>query len=123
MGKQLEIFEMDTKNSMTLNEYQMMSGETAVYPKDKAIEYLILGMVGEAGEVANKYKKVIRDDDGELTDEKKAEILDELGDVLWYLARIPDELGVDLEVVGIRNINKLLERKENGTIKGSGDSR
>lgn len=113
---------LGTKNEMSLNDYQQMSGETAVYPKETALEYLILGLVGEAGEVANKYKKVIRGD-GELTDEKKAEILDELGDVLWYIARIPDELGVDLEVVGIRNINKLLERKENGTIKGSGDSR
>jgi NTP pyrophosphatase (non-canonical NTP hydrolase) len=80
-------------------------------------------MVGEAGEVADKVKKVIRDDHGIMTDEKKLEIAKELGDVLWYLAQLSTELGFALDKVAEMNIEKLYSRKERGVISGSGDNR
>lgn len=98
--------------------YQQKTEETAIYPEDQALEYLALGLNGEAGEVAEKVKKHIRD--GKELDEDFAK---ELGDVLWYIARITHELGVDLEYVARSNLDKLLDRKERGKISGSGDNR
>jgi NTP pyrophosphatase (non-canonical NTP hydrolase) len=83
----------------------------------------ILGLVGESGEVAEKFKKIIRDKQGELTDEDKAEIIKELGDVLWYITTIAHLMGADLETVARRNNEKLLSRKARGKIAGSGDNR
>ena len=71
---------------MTLNEYQQHALETAIYPDDRRIIYPTLGLTGEAGEVADKVKKVIRDAHEEFTDEKRLEIVKEIGDVLWYCA-------------------------------------
>ena len=73
---------------MTLNEYQQHALETAIYPEQSRIVYPTLGLTGEAGEVADKVKKVIRDTHGEFTPEKKQEIMKEIGDVLWYLSLI-----------------------------------
>lgn len=83
----------------------------------------ILGLVGESGEIAEKFKKIIRDKQGELTEEDKAEIIKELGDVLWYITTISHLLGSDLETVAKRNNEKLLSRKARGKISGSGDNR
>ncbi len=103
---------------MKFDDYQDKTEETAVYPEENAVEYLALGLNGEAGEVAEKIKKSIRDDK-ELGDEMK----DELGDILWYLAQLSDELGYDLSEVAGRNIEKLFDRKERDKLHGSGDDR
>jgi NTP pyrophosphatase (non-canonical NTP hydrolase) len=98
--------------------YQDKTEETAVYPEENAVKYLALGLNGEAGEVAEKIKKSIRDDK-----ELGQELEDELGDVLWYLARLADELGADLSNIAEGNLDKLLDRKERDRISGSGDNR
>ena len=111
---------------MTFNNYQTNASRTAFYPrvfKNQGLYYTALGLAGEAGEVANKVKKVMRDDNGNLEEKAKAEIFDELGDVLWYCATIADEIGVNLEDVAKLNLIKLKDRMNRGKIKGSGDKR
>ena len=108
---------------MRLKEYQEATRETAVYPKEMAVYYCALGLIGEAGEIANKVKKVIRDSNSHISIERKKHIADEIGDVMWYVARLSDELGLSLEAIVNANITKLLDRKERGVLKGSGDSR
>lgn len=108
---------------MTLEEYQKAALTTAVYPDDYRVVYPALGMNGEAGEVADKVKKVIRDNGAVLTDEKKREIAKEIGDVMWYCATLANDLGYSLEEVGEMNIAKLQSRKERGMLSGSGDNR
>ena len=111
---------------MTFNNYQANAGRTAFYPrvfKNQGLYYTALGLAGEAGEVANKVKKIMRDNNGKLEEINKADIFDELGDVLWYCASLADELGVNLEDVAISNINKLADRLKRDKIKGSGDKR
>lgn len=113
---------------MKFNEYQAATRETAIYPGagkggPSAITYTTLGLTNEAGEVAGKWKKVIRDSNGAMNFEKEQEIAAELGDVLWYLARLADELGTSLEAIAQNNLDKLQSRKERGVIGGSGDNR
>src|SRR3989304_2613411 len=104
-------------------DYQNYTNCTAIYPKENmgGLDYVVLGLTGEAGEIANKVKKIIRDDSGIITNEKRTQILDELGDVLWYAAQICEVLGGELNEVATVNVNKLLARKEKNTIQGSGD--
>lgn len=111
---------------MTFDNYQTNASRTAFYPrvfKNQGLYYTALGLAGEAGEVANKVKKVMRDNNGNLEEKAKAEIFDELGDVLWYCATIADEIGVNLGDVAKLNLNKLQSRMNRGKIKGSGDKR
>lgn len=111
--------------TLTFEEYQLRTAETAVYPgqgETMGLIYCALGL-GEAGELQGKVKKILRDDDFVVTDEKRQVILDELGDVLWYAARIADELGTGLEDVAAANIAKLADRRERGVLQGSGDNR
>jgi NTP pyrophosphatase (non-canonical NTP hydrolase) len=109
---------------MTLEEYQKKSRETAVYPgAGNNFIYPTLGLAGEAGEVAEKIKKVLRDDNNLVSEEKKEELKKELGDVLWYLAQISTELGLSLEDVAAFNIEKLQSRKQRNVLGGSGDNR
>lgn len=108
---------------MTLNEYQQHALETAIYPEQSRIVYPTLGLTGEAGEVADKVKKVIRDTHGGFTPEKKQEIMKEIGDVLWYCATLSHDLGYDLEEVARTNVEKLRSRMERHRITGSGDNR
>lgn len=108
---------------MKLNEYQEQAIATAIYGEGNSINYPILGLVGEAGELANKYKKVLRDDDGILHPDKRKALQDELGDVLWYMAALARDLGTDLETIAKNNIEKLHSRKARGKIGGSGDNR
>ena len=109
---------------MTFEEYQKLSRETAVYPDiGKNFVYPTLGLAGESGEVAEKVKKILRDNEGVVDEEKKKEITKELGDVLWYLAQIASEIGVPLEEVASLNIEKLRSRFDRNKIKGSGDNR
>ncbi len=108
---------------MKVNDYQAAALTTAIYPEDKRIIYPALGMCGEAGEVADKVKKVIRDNAQNFTAEKKREIAKEIGDVLWYCAVLSHDLGFTLEDVAQMNIDKLQSRKERGMLSGSGDNR
>lgn len=108
---------------MQANEYQKWSEKTAIYPKDEGIVYTSLGLTGEAGEIANVVKKMIRDDGGWLLQERKDKLVYELGDVLWYCARLATELNISLEDVMQLNHDKLEDRLARGVIKGSGDNR
>ncbi|MDO8584096.1 MAG: nucleoside triphosphate pyrophosphohydrolase family protein [bacterium] len=109
---------------MTFQEYQEASRKTAIYPNlGSNFIYPTLGLVGEAGEVAEKIKKVIRDNQGIMTEEKKLELQKELGDVLWYVAQMATELGLSLDQVAFTNIVKLYSRMERSVLQGSGDNR
>ena len=107
-----------TYKDMTLSSYQKAASSTAIYPTQHAITYPALGLAGEAGEVANKVKKIIRD--GKLD---KAALKGEIGDCLWYIAAMCRDLNIDLGDVAKANLEKLQDRKARGTLKGSGDTR
>lgn len=109
---------------MTFNEYQEFATSTAIYPdQGKNVVYPTLGLVGEAGEVAEKVKKLMRDAGGVPTDAFREELIKEAGDVLWYLSQLARELGYDFESLAKINIEKLRSRKERGVVHGSGDNR
>ena len=109
---------------MTAEFYEMKAGQTAIFPEHKALEYLALGLTSEAGEVAGKVKKLIRDGaDKEDFEVKKLAIASEIGDVLWYCAMMAKEVGVPLNTIMQENLRKLHSRKERGTLSGSGDER
>jgi NTP pyrophosphatase (non-canonical NTP hydrolase) len=106
------------------SEYQQRSRATAVYPDAGSnIVYPALGLCGEAGETAEKVKKAIRDDGGTLTEERRAAIAAELGDVLWYAAQLATEAGLDLEEIAEANLEKLASRQRRAVLHGSGDDR
>jgi NTP pyrophosphatase (non-canonical NTP hydrolase) len=106
-----------------LSEYQHLSRRTAEYPRDAWLAYPALGLAGEAGEVAEHAKKVIRDDDGQISDERRTAMAKELGDVLWYVAQLASELKLDLDEIAQANLDKLLSRQQRGVLSGSGDDR
>jgi NTP pyrophosphatase (non-canonical NTP hydrolase) len=104
--------------------YQDKADETAIYPnKGDNLYYPALGLAGEAGEVCEKVKKIMRDKGGVLSEEDALEISKELGDVLWYLSALACEINVALSTVAEDNIDKLHSRKERGMLQGSGDNR
>jgi NTP pyrophosphatase (non-canonical NTP hydrolase) len=105
------------------SEYQRLSRRTAEYPRAAWLTYPALGLAGEAGEVAEHAKKVIRDDDGVVSDERRGAMRKELGDVLWYVAQLASELGLELEDIAAANLEKLLSRQRRGVLSGSGDER
>ena len=109
--------------SVELSEYQRLSRRTAEYPREAWLAYPALGLAGEAGEVAEHAKKAIRDDAGAVTDERRAAMGKELGDVLWYVAQLASELGLELEDIAQVNLDKLLSRQRRGVLSGSGDER
>ena len=117
---------------MELEQYQKAALETAVYPKEYKVIYPALGMNGEAGEVADKVKKVLRDSEiilrdrsgaVVLPDSKREELAKEVGDVLWYVATMAYDLGYSLDEIAKMNIQKLASRKQRGMLNGSGDNR
>lgn len=109
---------------MDLADYQQRSRATAVYPgAGDNLLYPTLGLCGEAGEVAEKVKKMLRDDAGVLTPERREALAKELGDVLWYVAQVATEADLDLQEVADANLRKLLSRQERGVLQGSGDER
>jgi NTP pyrophosphatase (non-canonical NTP hydrolase) len=108
---------------MDLSEYQRLSRRTAEYPREAWLAYPALGLAGEAGEVAEHAKKAIRDDGGSVSNERKTAMSKELGDVLWYVAQIATELGLDLNAIAEENLQKLLSRQQRGALSGSGDDR
>lgn len=103
---------------MNLNDYQKMAARTAIYKSTHAIMYPALGLAAEAGEVANKVKKILRDDNFD-----RQAISDEIGDVLWYIAALSRDLNIDLHDIAMQNLEKLYGRKARGTLTGSGDKR
>lgn len=107
----------------TLNHYQECAIETAIYPDSQSIIYPALGLTGEAGEVSDKVKKVLRDKEGNFSDEAKKAIALELSDVMWYCAAMARDLGYSLQEIAQMNIDKLESRKERGVLGGSGDNR
>jgi NTP pyrophosphatase (non-canonical NTP hydrolase) len=104
---------------MNFNDYQQTIERFAIYPRENellAASYVALGLNGEAGEVAEAVKKAIRND-GRITDERRSQIADELGDVLWYLARMATELDLDLTEIAHANVAKLDARRAAANLK------
>lgn len=113
---------------LSFKEYQKQSFTTAIYPERGtgswgALAYVVLGLNGEAGEVAEKVKKIYRDHGGKIAPEKLEELEKEIGDVLWYLAGTCTELGIDLGRVAERNLDKLFDRQDREMLTGEGDDR
>ena len=109
---------------ITMKAYQRESRQYAFYPNvGENFTYTALGLAGEVGEVVEKVKKILRDDKSIVTQVKRDEIKMELGDVLWYLANLSSDLGIDLEDVAASNLVKLESRKQRDKLKGSGDNR
>ena len=111
-----KFMQLHNKSLITANEYQEKCKSTAIYPKKDAIAYLSLGLVSEAGEVACKVKKNIRDG-------TESNVASEIGDVLWYCAMLANELGVNLGKIMEKNLEKLNDRKQRGTLQGTRDTR
>ena len=110
--------EVYSNKELGLNAYQKAAAKTAIYKTEHSILYPALGLGGEAGEVSNKVKKMLRDG----TFDKQA-IADELGDVLWYVAALSRDLNISMQDLAMKNLEKLYGRKARGTLKGSGDKR
>lgn len=104
---------------MGFDLYQEKAATTAIYPRDAHTLYPILGLLGEAGELANKYKKVIRD--GAVVD--REDYAKELGDILWYLSVVATDLKISLGYIADQNLKKLADRQARGVLGGSGDNR
>ena len=116
------------KPKLSFADYQTRDWATAQYPEKgrgslMSTSYAVLGAAGEGGELANKWKKVLRDAYGVLTPPAKEAMLGEIGDNLWYLAALCTELGVTLEEVAQANLDKLASRQARGVVSGSGDNR
>jgi len=112
----IEAFEIF--NSSQMNDYQRAAVSTAIYKKEHAVIYPALGLAAEAGEVANKVKKILRD--GKFDREA---IADEVGDCMWYIAALCRDLNIDMQEIADNNIKKLKDRLERGVLSGSGDKR
>lgn len=108
---------------MTLNDYQNKALSTNINQGTHVFFDRMFGLVGEAGEMADKVKKWIRDDQANWEKLNKDELASELGDVLWYVATLAESLGYDLEEVGQKNLSKLQDRKNRGALSGKGDKR
>ena len=109
---------------MTFKEYQKLSRKTAIYPEiNKNFIYPTLGLVGEAGEVAENIKKIIRDKNNLIDKKTRLELSKELGDVLWYLSQLSTELDISLDNIASENIKKLQSRKKRGVLHGRGSNR
>lgn len=110
---------------MNLDDYQKQALTTVIATDNefKDLLHWVLGINGEAGEIAEKMKKIIRDKGGEVTAEDKAELAKEVGDVMWYLAVFANHLGVSLNDVAEQNLAKLKSRQDRGVLGGSGDNR
>ncbi len=109
---------------MNFEEYQKASRQTAIYPNlGENYIYPTLGLAGEAGEIAEKIKKVIRDKNGLIDDQTRQELAKEIGDVLWYISQLASELKLSLDDVAKINIDKLKSRQRRQQLHGDGDNR
>lgn len=137
----------DSDDPMDFDIYQVKAHTLSRYPRDAGATYATLGLVGEvaeviekhvqimsealdackfagkAGAIANQVKKIDRDDNGILTEKRRAAILKELGDCLWYIAEVATKLDCPLSQVATNNLNNLFGRKNRGTLHGNGDNR
>lgn len=113
------------EKTLSFEAYAEAAGHTATYPGrgTGVLTYPVLGLNGEAGEVAEKLKKIIRDHGGDVSDAQRDALIKELGDVLWYVAACCHELKVPMDEVAQKNLDKLASRKQRGVISGSGDER
>lgn len=119
-----EQIKMQTKlNFMNVEDYQQIIKETAVFPRDIGLTYCTLGLTGEAGEVAEKVKKLFRDRKGIITPDFRKDVKKELGDVMWYVTALANELGMTLSEIMEANYEKLMARRRTNTLHGSGDNR
>ena len=116
-------FLQEKYNMSDFNSYQRNASSTAIYPEEHRILYPALGLAGEAGEVANKVKKLIRDGPDKRPDTWREDIASEIGDVLWYCAALATDLNLTLGMIAGQNEKKLGQRKQSGTLGGSGDTR
>ena len=123
LKQEAEQFLKDKYNMVDFNSYQRSASKFAIYPPQHKLIYPALGMAGEAGEVANKVKKLIRDGPDKRPDTWREDIASEIGDVLWYCAALADDLNLTLGMIAAQNLAKLQKRKDKGTIGGSGDTR
>jgi len=123
LEQEVEQFLKEKYNMSDFNAYQRMAAKTAIYPDEHRIMYPALGLAGEAGEVANKVKKLIRDGPDGRPNDWREQISSEIGDVLWYCAALATDLNLTLGMIAAMNEKKLSARKEAGTIGGSGDTR
>lgn len=110
---------------MTFDEYQKQALTTAITNPDPLMDKTIwaMGVAGEAGEVIEKWKKIVAYKDGKLTEEDTAELGKELGDVVWYIAVLADRLELSLDEIMQNNLQKLLDRQQRNVQKGAGDNR
>ena len=115
----VEAVRVGDETPLTLETYQQKAAKTAIYPLDKADQYLIAGLAGEVGELASIFAKHWRGDGDLNHDHAKAE----LGDVLWFVAMLAEQLDTDLSTVAQGNLTKLADRAERGKLKGLGDNR
>lgn len=106
------------RRELTMEQYQKQAERTAIYKSEHAIIYPALGLAAEAGEVANKVKKIMRD--GKFD---RQAIADEVGDCLWYIAALCRDLNVDMADLAYKNLEKLMDRKNRGVLSGNGDKR
>lgn len=123
LKEEAEQFLKEKYSMSDFNSYQRSASETAIYPDKHKILYPALGLAGEAGEVANKVKKIIRDGPEKMPDDWREQLASELGDVLWYCAALATDLNLTLGMIAGQNEAKLRRRKEAGTLGGSGDNR
>lgn len=110
---------------MTFDEYQKLALTTAINNYEPLMQRTIwaMGVAGEAGEIVEKWKKIVAYDDGKVSDEKLAELSKELADVVWYIAVMADSLGLSFNEIMAQNVEKLKSRKARGVLKGRGDNR
>lgn len=110
---------------MTLDEYQEKAAKTALFSGDEFMDLLhwTLGVGGEAGEITEKIKKIVRDKHGKISDQDREDLAKEVGDVLWYLATLAKHLGYSFDDIARKNLDKLESRQKRGKLRGSGDNR
>ncbi len=116
------IFVKDSCNELSFTEYQVRAASTAIYHEGnegRELFYVALGLAGEAGEFAGEVSKLIRDDKGVLTDERRQKLISEAGDSFWFLAQVCTELGISMEEVAQANLDKLDSRKKRNVLNGS----
>jgi len=123
LQEEAEAYMKAKKSDFTFDEYQNVSKETAIYPHNVKVLYPALGLTGEAGEVANKVKKVVRDGVAKMPDDWKEQIGAEIGDVLWYCSALASDLNISLSECAMKNRDKLQSRMKRGKISGTGDKR
>ena len=110
---------------MTFNDYQERALDTVIAADDPLLAKTIwaMGIAGEAGEVVEKWKKIVAYQDGKMTESDLAELGKEMGDVIWYIAVMAHDLGLSLEDVALKNLQKLQDRQKRNVLKGRGDNR